>query len=769
MNSFSELKQLARWVCYQLPSKKPINPMTGGSASTINSTTWSTHKVAKNNVDRHSCAGVGFVFSEHDNIIGIDLDDAFEENSSGLFTIDTLKPFARYIVNLFDSYTEISPSGSGIHIFGKATIENSIKEILHDVGVEIYDKSRYFTVTENMMSSSDAIVDVQYAVDEIIDIIRDHRSKKDVVVQPAKSQNPIQYPDAWIKAICDRRIKAATDMIAIAVDGTKHNTRLKAGRLMGGLLAATDRIGHHLMTDAEAAELLVNANPPSKDAYRREYKTIRSGIEYGRLTPLEIPSPELQIPVKMSIPQNTIPIQYDVNEFSEKRNYHPTDLGNGQRLVDACHDRLRYIPEWKMWMVWDGQRWAKGDDAGVMRLAHNIVLKIHDELSSIDDSESRKKLFKWAEASENAMRIDAMVKTARPYLSAASNQFDQHHHLINTLTGIVDLKTGEVIPHNPTLMISKFINAKYDPAAPRKKWIKFLETITDSNEELMTYLQRAVGYTITGHTDEHCLFFCYGVGKNGKSTFMTALRLMLGDYYITTSIEALLDRKDGENATPHIAQLPGMRCAVASEMPEGRRFNESIVKDITGGDAISARPLYGAPFTFIPTHTLWITGNYRPRITGTDEGIWRRLRVIPFEISISEDQRRPMSEIIDDFNEEMSGILAWAIDGAIQWYKHGLPASNTVEKATMEYRGEEDIIQRFINEKCVILKGKDTVKHVLFEVFKTWCENENEKTYAHKTQNWFTTQLKRKGITDGGQGRLFFNGIGLVTDHERKF
>ena len=271
---------------------------------------------------------------------------------------------------------------------------------------------------------------------------------------------------------------------------------------------------------------------------------------------------------------------------------------------------------------------------------------------------------------------------------------------------------------------------------------------------------------MTGSTDEHCLFFLYGVGANGKSTFLEAMRLVMGDYYVTTSVEALLATDYTGGATPYVAGLQGMRCAMASEMPEGRRFNESLVKDVTGGGMLTARHLYGAPFQFMPSHTLWISGNYRPRITGTDDGIWRRLRVIPFTVSIPPERRRPMSDIMADFVEEQSGILAWVIQGAIHWYDWGLPKVDAIDKAVMEYRGEEDIVARYIADRCVTGHGMTVVKTRLLDDWTAWLEQENEVAAEKWPKRRFTENLLRKGITLGGQGRMQYIGIGLRSDRE---
>jgi putative DNA primase/helicase len=514
------------------------------------------------------------------------------------------------------------------------------------------------------------------------------------------------------------------------------------------------------MSDDAAIQYIYDLLIPDQGDQRIEYRAIEDGVRYGLTQPLTVWERRRKV-------EATTPVVTDVQEkvlLDPTAHYHLTDIGNGLRLVDSCAGRLCYVAEWKQWLVWDGQRWCKGDDAGVMKLAHKVALSIYDGISSEDDEKKRKELLKWAIQSESAVRIDAMIKSARPYLTMPSAQFDTRPDMLCVRNGVVNLRTGQLISHDATMMLTKRTDIHYDPTATAPTWRAFLDRIFEGNGDVLQFIQRAVGYTLTGSTDEHCLFFLYGVGANGKSTFLEAMRMLMGEYYVTTSVEAMLATEYTGGATPYVASLPGMRMAMASEMPEGRRFNESLIKDITGGGTITARHLYGAPFEFQPSHTMWISGNYRPRITGTDEGIWRRLKVVPFNAFIPPEQRRPMAEVLDGFRSELSGILTWAVQGAMAWYDWGLPTSPTIEQATMEYRGEEDVVARFISAECVLQPDAMTAKHKVFEAWQQWTDEESEKSANGWSQRRFTEQLKRKGVELGGMGRMFYVGIGLRSD-----
>jgi putative DNA primase/helicase len=762
--NIADLKTHPRWVCYT-SGKVPIDAKTGRKASSTDSSTWATYAEAARSVGKYSTVGVGFVLTG-DGIVGIDLDACFEVNPDGSVTATSL---ARHALGLSSSYSEISPSGKGLHIIGTATIPESARLKGRTAGgdkVEIYETARYFTFTESITdAATEELQNIQHVVNWLVDQMEQAHSATKL---PETAPMDEKYPTAWVRSIIERAMRTGVKMVSDALEGDRHDTRVKAGRLIGGYLAGAEAVGYSDYSDDDVVDALYNAQVPRTGAQRAERKAIADGVAYGRKSPIVIPQPKERIapPVKSS-PTVLTETTESVETVEDEETYHLTDLGNGRRLVRACGDKLCYVAEWKQWLVWDGQRWAKGDDAGVVRLAHRVALDIYTEIADEPDSDRRKDITKWAVASESAMRIDAMIKSARPYLTKAPNIFDTHAHLLNVTNGTVNLQTMKMAKHDPAQFLTKIVDVEYDEhASMSPRWAKFLRTIFDNDNELEGYVQRAVGYTLTGHTDEHCLFFCYGDGANGKSTFMKALEIISGEFSTTASIEALLEkRNDGDNATPTVAGLVGMRLATAQEMPDGKRFDESLIKSITGGDTISARVLYGSIFKFVPTHTLWLTGNHKPRITGTDAGIWRRIRIVPFIANIPEDQRRDSREIAKEFHEDASAILQWAVLGAYLWYKNGLGSCEAVDRATTEYRGEEDIVARFIQTMCVIGESKRVAKTVLYAAWKEWAEDEGERGAAFKSQRWVLRQLETRKIVIA-HDRRFVHGIGLVEERE---
>lgn len=762
--NMDELKTQMRWVCFD-KDKTPINPYTGSFASSTDPKTWTTYAQAKSAAQRFRAAGVGFVFNG-DGIVGIDLDDCLERISvdeNGEAAYDRTH-FAKYIMEHGISYAEVSPSKTGIHIIGTAKISKAIKTKLHDIGVEVYSTARYFTYTEDFVGGVELpLGDIQGMVKAIEDAITERDTGTSDTMHLVTLPEIQPTSNAWVSAVLKRATETAVKLMEDTSVGNRHNMRLKAGKLLGGYIAGAQSINADYITDSDAVRILLEAKPPTKESYEKEKQAIQYGINVGKLQPITIPSPPTPITTRSALTPITALSEIE-QQITDDESFHLTDLGNGRRLVGACKDMLCYVSEWKQWLVWDGRRWAKGDDAGVIKLAHKVALSIYDSISDADGIDTRKEITKWAVNSESAMRIDAMIKSARPYLTKSSALFDTHPHLLNVANGTINLKSGQLQDHDPKQMITRLIDIAYGTAETSQRWTKFLRTVFRGDDELADYVQRAVGYTLTGHTDEHCLFFCYGDGANGKSTFMSALEVISSEYATTASIEALLEkRNEGDNATPTVAGLVGMRLATAQEMPDGKRFDESLIKSITGGDSISARMLYGSIFTFKPTHTLWLTGNHKPRINGTDAGIWRRIRIVPFTANIPEAQRRDSRDILREFQEDAASILQWAVLGAYLWYKNGLGTCEAVTAATTEYRGEEDIVARFLQTMCIVGDAKRVEKSMLYAAWKQWAEDEGERAASYKSQRWVLKQLELRNLVPE-HDRRFVYGVGLIQD-----
>jgi putative DNA primase/helicase len=371
-------------------------------------------------------------------------------------------------------------------------------------------------------------------------------------------------------------------------------------------------------------------------------------------------------------------------------------------------------------LIWTGKCWHS-DEAGYATVtAKKAVRRIYKELAGLPE-QAQKDLFKWAQRSQSADRVRAMLFLAQsePGIPARFADFDYDPLLLNCANGTVHLASGTLHPHKRGDLISRMVNIDYEPSSACPTWHDFLAKIMAGDTDTIDFLQRAVGYTLTGNTGEQCLFFLYGTGSNGKSVFLEILKELTGDYGIAASMQTLMVSKQ-QGIPNDIARLAGKRFVAVGETEDGARLRESLLKDLTGGDTITARFLRHEFFDFRPQFKLWIRGNHKPQIRGTDEGIWRRIHLIPFAVPIPQAERDP--QLLDKLRLELPGILAWAVQGCLKYRQLGLRPPKQVEQATKEYREEMDVIGDFLSERCATERHATVSAKYLYQSYRAWCE-----------------------------------------------
>lgn len=403
------------------------------------------------------------------------------------------------------------------------------------------------------------------------------------------------------------------------------------------------------------------------------------------------------------------------------KTYNFTDLGNARRMVDVFGQDMMYISAWDSWHLWDGGQWVKDDTEEIMRLAKRTVARMYEEASQLADDARRQDLIKWSLSSESRKRLADMVTLARSEegISQSHERLNQNHMLLNCANGTVDLTTGKRRPHDRADLLTKQIPIAYNPAAPCPTWLGFLNDIMLGDQKMIDFLQRAIGYTLTGDVREQALFFMYGGGSNGKSTFINALMGLLGQYSMKAPTEMIMQKYGGPSIPNDVAKLPGARLVVVAELEEGRKLAESLIKDMTGGDPMTARFMRSEWFEFIPTHKLWMYGNHKPVITGTDNGIWRRIHLIPFLQKFEEHEKD--KDMPAKLRAEYAGILAWAVQGCLLWQRDGLLLPDQVKEATANYRSEMDTMTRFIEERCFVSDAVSVRFSDLRATYEQWC------------------------------------------------
>jgi len=428
----------------------------------------------------------------------------------------------------------------------------------------------------------------------------------------------------------------------------------------------------------------------------------------------------------------------------DQTEFHLTDLGNARRLVHLFGSNIRYCHLWSKWLVWDGKRWIQDDGgAAIRRIAHLTVDAIRDQALATNDTERRKELGKWAFGCETRNRIENMVAMAQTLEGIPVNpaSFDSDPWTLNVLNGTVDLRTGELRPHRRDDMSTMLIEINYDENAPCPEWEKFIAWATVGRLDLADFLWRWFGYSCTGSTREQKFVFAHGMnGKNGKSTSVNTVARILGPYAKTTDVETLTLKAGEAAASNSLAALKGARMVVTTETTDGKRLNESLIKSLTGEDVITARFLYQEYFEFLPAFKITMFGNHKPSIRGTDDAIWRRVRMVPFDNCVADaDVDKGLK---DRLWEEREGILAWLVSGAVAWHTTGLTTPAVVTQATDAYRSESDALGAFLEECTGVCSGSSCRATKLYERYSQWCKSRNE--YA-LTQTRFGRAMTERG------------------------
>ncbi len=414
-------------------------------------------------------------------------------------------------------------------------------------------------------------------------------------------------------------------------------------------------------------------------------------------------------------------------------------------------------------MIWDEKRWRKDDRGEIVERAKKTARSIYSEAAAEPDKESREALSKWARESEKRSRLMDMIALAQsvPGISIAPTDLDADPWLLNCCNGTLDLRTGNLLPHKRENNLTKIAPVNYDPAAQSDIWDDFLRTATGDDAELMAFLQRAAGYSLTGDTGEEKLFFIHGPAASGKSTAIEALKATLGEYSATADFEAFLKRRDVGGPRNDIARLAGSRFVVSIEVDEGKRLAEGLVKMLTGGDTVTARFLHKEAFEFVPQFKLWLAANHEPKVSDEDTAMWRRILRVPFDHVIPDDQRDPTVKAKLK-NPRLSGpaILAWAVQGCLAWQCDGLKVPEKVTAATNEYRQAMDPLTEWFDAHCVLAADAWTSSEALSKSYRQWAADNNAKPAEGRG---FGQRLKARGLEHRKQnGDRGWRGVNLT-------
>jgi putative DNA primase/helicase len=436
-----------------------------------------------------------------------------------------------------------------------------------------------------------------------------------------------------------------------------------------------------------------------------------------------------------------------------------TDLGNAERLIRRHGADLRHCYPWKRWLCWDGRRWQEDQAGTIEAYATATARSIYAEAAACDDDDRRKALVRHASRSESAHSVRAMIELTRsqPGIPILPADMDRDPWALNVANGTLDLRTGHLRPHRREDLLTKLAPVTFDPAATCPLWDRCLDVWMDGNADLVDYLRRVIGYALTADVSEQVLFFLHGAGSNGKSTFLNIIREMLGDYAIQ-AVSELLTVKTHETHPTERADLFGRRFVATVETDEGKRMAESLMKQLTGGENLKARRMHQDFFEVPPTWTIFLASNHHPAIRGTDFAVWRRIRLIPFTVTIADDKKD--KDLTAKLRAEFAGILAWAVRGCLEWQRLGLADPEEVTQATAEYQREQDSMSNFIAECCIVAEYARVMSSALLAAYQLWSGDKNmSRQELQKRLNDKGFQSKR-----GHGGHYFYHGIGLPAD-----
>ena len=442
-----------------------------------------------------------------------------------------------------------------------------------------------------------------------------------------------------------------------------------------------------------------------------------------------------------------------------------TDAGNAEMFAHVSKDDLRYDHKQHRWLLWSGHWWSIDTDGAIMRRAKDIARMRAASGERLGGKEGIAEI-DWALASESVARLEGVVKLARVEtpLADSGEGWDSDTMLLGVANGVIDLRTGILRNGKPEDKITLHSEIAYDPEAQCPRFEQFIGEIFGGDQDLIEFIQSAIGYCLTGDTREQCLFVCQGGGSNGKSTLLEVMRHIMGGYAYNLPFSAF--ELDMRSSIPNdLAPLPGKRFVTAIETNESAQLNEGRIKLLTGCDPISARFMRGEFFTFVPVAKYFLSFNNAPMVTDDSHGFWRRVRIVPFRQQFAGDAID--DELLDKLKTEAPGILAWAVQGCLKWQESGLDIPQAIKEATVEYRQDNDPLADFVEERCILTAGAHVEAGALWDAYIGWASDNLERTQLDR--RGFSRRLLAKGFkkTRVGKNRTWmWEGIGLRVNTE---
>ncbi|MHB1531203.1 phage/plasmid primase, P4 family [Acidithiobacillus sp.] len=727
------------------PPKAPRDA-SGRLLSPTSSTGWMSFEAACAAQGRAGNFGSFGVRMAGTGLVGIDLDHVQEKFAA-------YPALSEIVLSAIERgvYLEKSPSGTGLRAFVYAQIPAGGRR-KSALGVEIYDNARYLRVTgHKVKTSQDEVTEGQQLVNDLLGligvsdapagemIVDDTPIAPDVIAQVAER---VSQRESYLWA-GDLGTACASDgshygpsEADMALTRIIANTGIELGCSVGQIPALIAPV-----FGQSGLAQLVHGDGTQKWLTRDDYrqKTIEAVCQGLEVSPVVLR-------IEAGISRNA-----------------SADFALAERFAQAHRGGLLWVAELRKWLRWTGTVWSAcghGEETGA---AKAVMFALVDEAREImaTDQERGSQAMRKALAVQTAPRINAMLDMAKeePGMKCSVVELNRDIYRLGVQNGVVDLRTGGLIEATPEQLISKQCAATYNPNAGCPNWLQFLHDVFMGDAELIATVQRAVGYSLTGSNTEEKLFICYGHGHNGKSIFHNVISRIMADYALTAPAEILAYKPGGNpEAKTVMAQMPGCRLVGMNETEMGDRLDERVLKTLAGREAISARPPYGQYFTFTPQFTPWLRTNHKPIITGTGLGVWRRLVLIPFKQQFTGGVSGEKLEA--DLMAEADGILAWMVEGAVQWRRGGLELCSTIKREVQGYRDESDLLGQFLQERTVTTPDTKVNQHTLYVAWQAWCSGEGVKPTSKASLTRRLGELGHAAVKSNGQ--RFYAGLSLV-------
>lgn len=708
-------------------TKPPVNVRTGGPGSSTDSATWCALETAIDAQRKGFVDGAGFVLGADDcgiHFAGIDLDDCRNPDT------EELSDIAQDIIAMMDTYCEVSPTGTGVKLLCIGSLPDGAKTKNKAGTVELYASGRYFTLTGNRIEGTPKRVEERH--EQLNAVWRKYIGSQQPRRMSAQNGHTQNHAHNGHDSGADQR--ALESMLRIPAKAGESDSSNR-------LLAVCCRAVEHDLSDESALATIRDyerqipfaANWSDSDIVRR-LRDAEQKAERGKA---------LQSPIR-----------------------HATDVGNAERFAEQHGADVRYCHQWNKWFVWDGRRWAMDITGEVMRRAKATARSIYAEVSKVSDDDQREALAKWAAASERRERLTAMIALAQSEqpIPIAVGALDAEPWLLNCENGTIELQTGELREHRREDYLTKLCAIEYPTEAGDDPdlWLSFLNRIFSDNAKLIGFFQRLLGVALVGEVIEHMLPIFFGIGANGKSVALETVCGMLGPDYAMNAPPGLLMATKSDRHPTELADLHGKRFVAAIETADGGRLSEALVKELTGGDSIRARRMREDFWQFRPSHTVVLATNHKPAIRGTDHGIWRRIKLVPFVVTIPDAEQD--KQLTQKLRREWPAIMRWAVAGCLDWQHNGLQPPDEVNDATSSYRHDMDVLGEFIEGCCVTGDDCEARASDLYQRYRRWAEARGEFV---ETQTKFGGRLTERGFDkqrDSSTGRIVYRRIGLLPE-----